>query len=189
MSLAHTKTQNLEIRVRRNRSCSPDAGWHGVKIFQGLLKRSNAIVRIHLQCRKPQFNSYVGKICRGREGIGSPLQYSWASPVAQQVKNLPVMWRPGFHPWVGKILWRREYPLQYSGLENFLDCIVHAQRVEHDWMTFTFLVELKEHKSIREIQNRSQQMLEPKLKFKTVSVERKNPGFIPELHWNTFTLT
>ena len=49
-------------------------------------------------------------------------------------------------------------------------------------MTFTFLVELKEHKRIREIQNRSQQMLEPKLKFKTVSVERKNPGFIPELH-------
>ena len=27
-----------------------------------------------------------------------PLQYSWASLVAQQVKNPPVMWRPGFHP-------------------------------------------------------------------------------------------
>ena len=26
-----------------------------------------------------------------REGIGYPLQYSWASPVAQLVKNLPVM--------------------------------------------------------------------------------------------------
>ena len=26
------------------------------------------------------------------EGIGNPLQYSWASPVAQLVKNLPVMW-------------------------------------------------------------------------------------------------
>ena len=25
------------------------------------------------------------------EGIGYPLQYSWASLVAQQVKNLPVM--------------------------------------------------------------------------------------------------
>ena len=32
---------------------------------------------------------------RGRsagEGIGCPLQYSWASPVAQLVKNLPAMW-------------------------------------------------------------------------------------------------
>ena len=26
------------------------------------------------------------------EGIGYPLQYSWASRVAQLVKNLPAMW-------------------------------------------------------------------------------------------------
>ena len=26
------------------------------------------------------------------EGTGDPLQYSWASPVAQLVKNPPVMW-------------------------------------------------------------------------------------------------
>ena len=32
---------------------------------------------------------------------------------------------PGFNPWVGKIPWRRTgYPLQYSGLENSMDCIV-----------------------------------------------------------------
>ena len=30
------------------------------------------------------------------------------------------------------------YPLQYSGLENLMDSIVHgAQRVRHDWATFT----------------------------------------------------
>ena len=29
--------------------------------------------------------------------------------------------RPGFYPWVGKIPWRRER-LQYSGLENSMDC-------------------------------------------------------------------
>ena len=38
------------------------------------------------------------------EGIGYPLQYSWASLVAQLVKNLPTM----RETWVGKILWRRE---------------------------------------------------------------------------------
>ena len=27
------------------------------------------------------------------EGKGYPLQYSWASPVAQMVKNLPAMWK------------------------------------------------------------------------------------------------
>ena len=46
------------------------------------------------------------------------------------------MWeiKPRFDPWIGKIpwrreqrlLWRREYPLQYSGLENSMDCIVHG---------------------------------------------------------------
>ena len=37
------------------------------------------------------------------------------------------MWRPGLDPWVGKIPWRKEgYPLQYSGLENPMDCIVHG---------------------------------------------------------------
>ena len=42
------------------------------------------------------------------EGIGYPLQYSWASLVAQLVKNLPQCRRPDFDPWVGKIPWRRE---------------------------------------------------------------------------------
>ena len=37
------------------------------------------------------------------EGIGYPLQYSWASLVAQLVKNPPAMWRPGFNPWAGEI--------------------------------------------------------------------------------------
>ena len=54
--------------------------------------------------------------------MGYPLQYSWASLVAQLVKNLPAMRRPGFDPLVGKIPWRREsYPLQYSDLENLMD--------------------------------------------------------------------
>ena len=56
------------------------------------------------------------------EGIGYPLQYSWASLVAQLVKNLPAVHvRPEFDPWVEKIPWMkgRGYPLQYSDLENF----------------------------------------------------------------------
>ena len=31
------------------------------------------------------------------------------------------------------------YPLQYSGLEDSMDCIVHGvAKVRHDWATFTF---------------------------------------------------
>ena len=40
------------------------------------------------------------------EGIGYPLQYSWASLVAQLVKNLPAMWET----WVCSLGW--EDPLE-----------------------------------------------------------------------------
>ena len=40
------------------------------------------------------------------EGIGYPLHYSWASPVAQMVKNLPTMWET----WVQSLDW--EVPLE-----------------------------------------------------------------------------
>ena len=36
------------------------------------------------------------------EGIGYPLHYSWASPVAQLVKNLPAMWET----WVQSLGWK-----------------------------------------------------------------------------------
>ena len=62
-----------------------------------------------------------------REGIGYLLQYSWASLVAQLVKNLPAM--P--ETWVWSLGWEdpleKEWlPLQYSGLENSMDYIVHG---------------------------------------------------------------
>ena len=59
------------------------------------------------------------------EGIGYPLQYSWASLVAQLVKNPPAMQET----WVGKIPWRRErlptpvyWPGEFHGLYCPLGC-------------------------------------------------------------------
>ena len=43
------------------------------------------------------------------EGIGYPLQYYWASLVTQTVMNPLIIRRPGFDPWVGKILWKRAW--------------------------------------------------------------------------------
>ena len=37
------------------------------------------------------------------EGIGYPLQYSWASLVVQKVKNLPAMLETQVRSWVRKI--------------------------------------------------------------------------------------
>jgi len=52
--------------------------------------------RICLQCRRTQFDFWVGS--SPGEGIGNPLQYSWASLVAQMVKNPPAMWETCIWP-------------------------------------------------------------------------------------------
>ena len=68
------------------------------------------------------------------EGIGYPLQYFWASLMAQLVRNLPAM----RETWVRSLGWEdplekgKGYPLQYSGLENSMDCIIHG--VAKNWM-------------------------------------------------------
>ena len=57
------------------------------------------------------------------EGIGYPLQYSWASLVAQLVENLPCNAGDlGLIPGLGRCPGEgKGYPLQYSGLENSMD--------------------------------------------------------------------
>ena len=54
------------------------------------------------------------------EGIGYPLQHSWASLVAQLVKNMPAnAGDPGSIPGLGRSSGEgKGYPLQYSGLKN-----------------------------------------------------------------------
>ena len=85
-------------------------------------------------CNAEDPGSIPGSGKSAREGIGYPLWYSWASLVAQLVKNLPAMretWVPfprlGRSPGEGK-----GYPLQYSGLENSMDYAVHGGRKELD---------------------------------------------------------
>ena len=43
-------------------------------------------------CNAGDLGSIPGLERSGGEGIGYPLQYSWASLVAQLVKNLPALW-------------------------------------------------------------------------------------------------
>jgi len=62
------------------------------------------------------------------EGVGYPLQDSWASLVAQLVKNLSAM----RETWIQSLGWEdpleegKGHPLQYSGLKNSMDFIVHG---------------------------------------------------------------
>ena len=52
---------------------------------------------------------FLGREDSRGEGIGYPLQYSWASLVAQMVKNPLQCARPGFDPWVRMIPWQRAW--------------------------------------------------------------------------------
>ena len=73
------------------------------------------------------------------EGIGYPLCYSWASLVAQMVKNLPAKWEFC----VGKIPWRRAWqlpPVFLPGESPWTEKPGRLQsmgsyKVKHDWVT------------------------------------------------------
>ena len=62
------------------------------------------------------------------EGVGSPLQYSWASLVVHLIKKPPEMW----DTWVWLLGWEDPleegtgYPFQYCGLENSMNYIVQG---------------------------------------------------------------
>ena len=80
--------------------------------------------------------------CAG-EGMGYPLQYSWASLGTQLVKNLPAMWET----WVQSLDW--EDPLK-KGMATHSSILawtipwtvesMGSQRVGHGCVTFTFPV-------------------------------------------------
>ena len=74
-------------------------------------------------CNARDPNSIPGSGRSAGEGIGYPLQYSWASLAAQLVKGCLQWGRPGFNPRFGKIPWRRErlptpvfWPGEFHGL-------------------------------------------------------------------------
>ena len=79
-------------------------------------------LRICLQCRRPQsipeLVSYTG------EGIGYPLQDSWASLVAQMVKNVPAMWGT----WVRPLVWKDPLEEGIATHSSILACRIPVDR-------------------------------------------------------------
>ena len=82
--------------------------------------------RICLQCRRPRFNSWVRKIHWRRDRLPTPACLGFPGVSAGKgsacntgdLGSIPGL---GISPGEGK-----GYPLQYSGLENFIDCIVRG---------------------------------------------------------------
>ena len=70
------------------------------------------------QCRRPQFDSQVGKIRLRRDRLPTPvfLDFPYGSAGKESACNV----RSGFDPWVGKIPWRREWlPIPVFWLGEF----------------------------------------------------------------------
>ena len=110
-----------------------------VNMHQGMLASAFMMhFRVHLgfpgssvgkesTCNAGDAGSIPGSGRSTGEGIGYPLQYSWASLVAQLVKNPPAMRDLGSIPALGRFPGEgKGCPFQYSGLENSMDCIVHG---------------------------------------------------------------
>ena len=94
-----------------------------------------------MQYKRPWFNSWGRKI--PGEEIGYPPQYSWASLVAQTVKNLPAMretwvwslaWEDpleeGMATHSSVLAWRSPWTEEPGGLQS-----MELQRLRHDWVT------------------------------------------------------
>ena len=89
-------------------------------------------------CKAGDPGSIPGSGRSAREGIGYPLQYSWASLVAQLVKKSPAMQET----WVQSLGW--EDPLEKgkaahsSILAWRIPCVqsTELQKVRHDWVAF-----------------------------------------------------
>ena len=92
-------------------------------------------IRICLQFRRPQFDSWVGNICWKRDRLLTPVFLGFpcvsagkeSACNAGDLGSIPGL---GRSPGEGKGYLAWSIPGQYSGLENSMDCIVHgSQRV------------------------------------------------------------
>ena len=79
----------------------------------------------------------------------------WAFLIAQLAKNTPAMQEtPGLGKSPGQ---GKGYPLQYSGLENCMDCIVHGVAKSQTWLSNFHLMDKQELARLKEIGNKAYQ--------------------------------
>ena len=100
--------------------------WQWLQSFTGQLWASLVAqqLKICLQCRRPPSDSWVRKICWRRNRLPTPvfLSFSGGSAGKQSACNVGDLESiSGLGRSPGKV---NAYPLQYSGLENSMDCIV-----------------------------------------------------------------
>ena len=89
-------------------------------------------------CNDKDLDSIPGLGRSPGEGKGNPLQYSWASLVAQLVKNPPAMQET----WVPSLGWEDPLEKGKTTHSRIPWASMGSPRVGHDWATFTFTFKL-----------------------------------------------
>ena len=103
-----------------------------------------------MQCRRPQFDSWVKKFHWKRDRLPTPvfLGFPCGSAGKESARNVGDL---GSIPGLGRSPGEGNgYPLQYSGLENSIDCLAHEvtksrTRLSDFHFTFTFMRRGKSH--------------------------------------------
>ena len=102
------------------------------------------LVKNPLQCRRHQFNSWVRKNCWRRDRLPTPVFLGFpcgsaGEEYACNAGDRGSILGLGRHPGEGK-----GFPLEYSGLENSMDCIVHE--VAKNWTQLSNFFKLRNFK-------------------------------------------
>ena len=111
----------------------------GPSLIAQLVKRS--LTNSH-HCRSPRFDSWVWKICWRRDRLPTPvfLGFPGGSAGKESACNVGDLGSiPGLGSSPGE---EKGYPLQYSGLENYMDCVVYGvakSQAQPGTFTFTML--------------------------------------------------
>ena len=108
------------------------------------------LVKIRLQYRRAQFYSWVWKVCWRRDRLLTSVFLGFPCGLAGKestcnVRDLGLIPGLGRSPGEGK-----DYPLQYSGLENSINYIVHG--VTKNWTRlsdFHFHFHAQKHRHVR----------------------------------------
>ena len=87
---------------------------------------NSLIAQLVMQCRRPQFDSWVRKICWKRDRLPTPVLLGFPCGSAGKESACSVG-DLGSIPGLGRSPGEEKgYPFQYSDLENSMDCIVHG---------------------------------------------------------------
>ena len=102
-----------------------------LRVFNGVLRVFGASLIAQLlknppAMQRPWFSSWVGKTCWRRDRLPTPIFLGFPCGLAGNESTCSAG-NLGLIPGLGRSPGEEKcYPLQYSGLENSMDCIVHG---------------------------------------------------------------